>query len=202
MPKCIAVKALVACVLLASLTALSLSYADAGRPLRDAGSHPGRFIEEYAERLGLEAETVAAIRTIVEATHLQSKAPGAKLHQAYTQMRALLSQEMPDEAAVMQQADIIGAMELEARKDRLQAMLRIRALLTPAQRQELMRLQGESSPRDRSDSWHACQADSANLCPNDASGRARLQCLYDHREALSETCRAALQTRKGDRPGP
>ena len=203
MPLCTAVKALVACVLLASLTAPGLSHADAGRPLRDAGSHPGRFLEEeYAERLGLEAETLAAIRTIVEAAHLQSKARWAELHQAHAQMRVLLSQEMPDEFAVMQQANAIAALDLAERKNRLQAMLRIRALLTPAQRQELIRLQGEFSTRGRFDSLHACQADSANLCSDAASGRARLQCLQDHHKELSETCRAALQTRRGDRHGP
>lgn len=203
MPICTAVTALVVCVLLASLTVPGLSHADAGRPLRDAGSHPGRFLEEeYAEQLGLEAETLAAIRTIVEAAHLQSKTLRAELHQAHVQMRALLSQEMPDEFAVMQQADAIGALDLAERKHRLQAMLRIRALLTPAQRQELIRLQGEPATRGRFDSIHACQADSTNLCPGAAPGRARLQCLHDHREQLSETCRAALQTRRGDRPGP
>ena len=200
---CTAVKALVACVLLASLTVPGLSYADAGRPPRDAGSHPGRFPEEeYAERLGLEAETLAAIRTIVEAARIQSKALRAELHAAHAQMRTLLSQELPEATAVMQQADTIGAMELAERKNRLQAMLQIRALLTPAQRQELIRLQGELSTRGRFGSLHACQTDSANLCPDAASGRARLQCLHDHLEELSEPCRTAIQSRRGDRQGP
>ena len=203
MPICSAVKALVACVLLASLTAPGLSHADSGRPPRDAGSRPGRFIEEeYAERLGLEAETLAAIHTIVEAARLQNKTLGAELHDAYAQMRALLSQEMPDAAAVMQQADTIGGLELAERKHRLQAMLHIRALLTPAQRQELIRLQGELSTRGRFDSLHACQADSANLCPDAAPGRVRLQCLHDHIEELSEACRAAIQRPRSGRHGP
>ena len=100
---------------------------------------PDRFIAEYAERLGLNQETLATIRTIVEASRAQGETLRAELRQAYAQMRASLSQEMPKEAAVMQQADAIGALELAIRKQRLQAMLRIRALLTPAQRQELSR---------------------------------------------------------------
>jgi Spy/CpxP family protein refolding chaperone len=203
MPIYTTIKTLMACMLLASLTAPGISHADTERLRRDSGSHPGRFIEEYAAQLGLEAETVTAIRAIVEATHQQNKDLWAKLHQAYAQMRTLLSQEMPDKAAVMQQADAIGAIELAARKNRLQAMLQIRALLKPAQRQELLRLQGEpSTTRDRFDSIRACQADSANLCSDAASGRARLQCLRDHVEALSETCRTALQSHRGDRQGP
>ena len=205
MPLCTAIKALLVCMLLASLTAPGRSHADSGRPPRDAGAgaHPGRFLEEeYAERLGLEAGTLAAIGAIAEAAHLQSKTLRTELHQAYAQMRALLSQALPDEFAVMQQADAISALDLAERKNRLQAMLRIRALLTPAQRQELIRLEGEFSTRGRFDSMHACQADSASLCPDATSGRARLQCLHEHREALSETCRTALQTRRGDRQGP
>jgi len=203
MPIWTAVKALAVCVLLASLTAPGLSHAEAGRPPRDADSHPGRFFEEeYAERLGLEAETLAAIRTIVQASRLQSKAIWTELQQAHAQMRALLSQAMPDTAAVMQQADTINALELAERKNRLQAMLQIRALLTPAQRQELVQLQGELSTRRRFDSLSACQADSANLCPDATPGRARLQCLHDHLAELSEACRAAFQSRRGDGHGP
>ncbi len=187
MPLCTAVKAFVACMLLASLAAPGRSHADTGRPPRDAGSYSGRFLEEeYAERLGLEAETLAAIHTIVETARLQNKTLWTELQQAHAQMRALLSQDTPDPAAVMQQADTIGALELAERKNRLQAMLQIRAILTPAQRQEL----------------GACQADSANLCADAASGRARLQCLRDHLEELSEPCRAAIQRPRGERPGP
>ena len=203
MPLCATVKALLACVLLASLAAPGLSRAEAGRPRRDAGSQPERFLEEeYVQRLGLEAETLAAIHTIVEATHLQSKTLRTELHAVYAQMRALLSQEMPDATAVMRLADTIGGLELAERKNRLQAMLHIRTLLTPAQRQELTELQGELSTRRRFDGLQACQADRANLCPDAASGRARLQCLRDHLEELSEACRAAIQTRRGDGRGP
>lgn len=203
MPTCTTVKALVAGVLLASLTVSGLSHADIGRPLREAGPSPGRFIEEeYAERLGLEAETLAAIRTIVEAAGLQNKALWAEMHRAYAQMRQLLSQEMPDTAAVMQQADTISALELTERKNRLQAMLQIRALLTPAQRQELVRLQGELATRGRFNTMSACQADSANFCADAAPGRVRLQCLHDHLAALSEACRTALQRLRDERRGP
>ena len=196
------VNALMVCVLLTALTTPGLSHAGAERPPRDAGTQPDRFIAEHAERLGLEAETLTAIHAIVEASRLQSKALWAELHQAHAQMRALRSQETPDPASVMRQADTIGALELAERKNRLQAMLQIRTLLTPAQRQELIRLQGELSTRRRFDSLPACQADSANLCPDAAPGRARIQCLRDHLEALSETCRDALQTRRGEGHGP
>ena len=189
------IKALAVWVLLVGLTALGSSYADSRRPPRDAGSQSDRFIEEQAEQLGLDEKTMAAIRTIVDASRARGQTLRAELHTAYAQMRALLSQELPDEAAVMQQADTIGALELTERKNRLQAMVRIRALLTPVQRQELIRRQGELHSRRRPDFMQACQADSTNLCPDATHWRPRMQCLHNHIEELSETCRAAIQTR-------
>jgi len=188
-------KALAVCVLLVGLTAPGSGRADSRRPPREAGSQSDRFIAEQAERLGLDAKTLAAVRTTVDASRARGEAIRAELHTAYTQMRELLSQDLPDEAAVMQQADTIGALELAERKNRLQAMLQIRALLTPAQRQELIRLQKEMPSGRRPELMQACQTDSVNLCPNAAHWRTRMQCLHDHIEELSEACRAAIQTR-------
>jgi Spy/CpxP family protein refolding chaperone len=193
---------LVVCVLLTALTAPGVSRAEAERPPRDTSARPDRFIAEYAERLGLDQETLVTIRTIVEASRAQGETLRADLRQAYAQMRALLSQEEPNEAAVMQQADAIGALELAARKQRLLVMLRIRALLTPAQRQELSRLQETWHTRRRSDFMPACQAESTAFCPDVASGRAHLECLYEHLADLSEACRTAIQGRKGDGRSP
>jgi Spy/CpxP family protein refolding chaperone len=193
---------LVVCVLLTALTAPGVSRAEAERPSRDTRARPDRFIAEYAERLGLDKETLVAIRTIVDASRAQGETLRADLRQAYAQMRALLSQERPNEAAVMQQADAIGALELAARKQRLQVMLRIRALLTPAQRQELIRLQETWHTRRRADFMPACQAESTDFCPDAAPGRPHLECLYEHMADLSAACRIAIQGRKEDDRSP
>jgi Spy/CpxP family protein refolding chaperone len=189
------IRALAVCVLLVGLTAPGRSYADSRRPPRDAGSQSDRFIEEQAEQLGLDEKTMAAIRTIVDGSRARGETLRAELRTANAQMRALLSQALPDEAAVMQQADTIGALELAERKNRLQAMLQIRTLLTSAQRQELIRRQGELYSRRRPDLMQACQADSTNLCPDATHWRSRMQCLHNHLEELSETCRATIQAR-------
>jgi Spy/CpxP family protein refolding chaperone len=189
---------LVVCVLLTTLAASGVSRAEAERPSRDTNTRPDRFIAEYAERLGLNQETLRTIHTIVDASRAQGETLRADLRQAYAQMRALLSQEEPNEAAVMQQADAIGALELAARKQRLQVMLRIRALLTPVQRQELSRLQETWHARRRPDFMPACQAESTDFCPDAAPGRPHLECLSEHMAELSEACRTAIQGRKGD----
>src|SRR5262245_905838 len=196
------INVLVVCVLLTALTAPGVSRAEAERSPRDTSARPERFIAEYAERLGLDKETLVMIRTIVDASRAQGETLRADLRQAYAQMRALLSQEGPNEAAVMQQADAIGALELAARKQRLQVMLRIRALLTPEQRQRLIRLQETWHTRRMPDVMPACQAESTDFCPDVAPGRPHLECLYDHMAELSEACRTALQGRKRDGRAP
>ena len=189
---------LVVCVLLTALTALDVSRAEAQRPSRDTSAQLDRFIAKYAERLGLDEETLGTIRTIVAASRVQEETLRAELRQAQAQMRTLLSQEVPNAAAVMQQADAIGALELASRKQRLQVMLRIRALLTPAQRQELMRLQETWHTRRRPAIMQACQAESTDLCPDAAPGRPHLECLYEHMAELSEACRIAIQGGRGE----
>jgi Spy/CpxP family protein refolding chaperone len=193
---------LVVCVLLTALTAPGVGRAGAERPPRDTSARLDRFTAEYVERLGLDKETLATIRTIVDASRAQGETLRADLRQAYARMRTLLSQEEPNEAAVMQHADTIGALELAARKQRLQVMLRIRALLTPAQRQELIRLQETWHTGRRSDVMPACQAESTDFCPDVAPGRPHLECLYEHMADLSEACRTAIQGRKGDGRSP
>jgi len=198
MPVRTTINVLVVCVLLTAITALDISRAGAQKPPRDASAQLDRFIAESAERLGLDKETLATIHTIVEASRAQEENMRTELRQAQARMRTLLSEEGPQEAAVMQQADAIGTLELAIRKQRLQAMLRIRALLTPAQRQELMRLQESWHTRRRLESMPACQTESTALCPDTAPGHPYLECLYEHMAELSEACRTALQSRRGE----
>jgi Spy/CpxP family protein refolding chaperone len=192
------VNVLVVCVLLTALTTLDIRRAEAQRPSRDASAHLDRFITTYAEQLALDKETLTTIHTLVEASRAQEEALRTELRQAQAQMRTLLSQEVPNTAAVMQQADTIGSLELASRKQRLQVMLRIRALLTPAQRQELMRLQETWHTRRRPAIMQACQAEGTALCPDAAPGRPHLECLYEHMAELSEACRMAIQNGRGD----
>jgi Spy/CpxP family protein refolding chaperone len=198
MPVRTTINVLVVCVLLTALTALAVRRAEAQRPSRDAGTELDRFIAAHAEQLALDQETLATIRTLVDASRAQGEALRTELRQARAQMRALLSQEMPDTAAVMQQADTIGSLELANRKQRLQVMLRIRALLTPAQRQELIRLQETWRTRRRPAIMQACQGEGTALCPDAAPGRPYLECLYEHMTELSDVCRTALQDGRGD----
>ncbi|MBW2493182.1 MAG: Spy/CpxP family protein refolding chaperone [Deltaproteobacteria bacterium] len=180
----------------AVLAVLTLSGASSARPPfgpPDSDRDPGAFIEENAEALELDDETLGAIRGIVA----QSKAKGDQLHarlrESREQLKALLDQGAPDESAVMKQIETIGAVEIEMHKHRLGTMLEIRALLTPEQREQMTRLRDESRGRWRHALREACQEDLETLCPDAADRWSRKQCLRDQREQLSAACRDALE---------
>ena len=101
------------------------------------------MLEHHAERLGLDEATRAGIRTLAEASRPETEALEEQVHALREEMRGLLDQEQPDVDAVMRQADRIGAAEIELDKHRLRTLLAIRALLTPEQRRELVRIHEE-----------------------------------------------------------
>jgi Spy/CpxP family protein refolding chaperone len=114
-----------------------------GRPPFD------RILERHAERLKLDEATREKIRAIGVETQTEARPIRDQLRESRDEMRRLLGQDIPDEAVVMRQAERIGSLETEMQKQRLRAMLRIRALLTPEQRQELVKIHEERRGRRR-----------------------------------------------------
>jgi len=192
---------------LAILSSLFLSAAALARP--PFGGPPGHhgpegLVEEHAERLGLDDETRAAIRAIVDESHERA----AELHEDHRQarraLRDLLSQDSPDEAAVMQQAERLGAIETEMTKHRLKTMLRIHALLTPEQRKEMMAIRRESHGGPEM-VLEECEEELGTLCPDADSPFDQMGCLHEHADRVSEGCGSALETlrhKRGFRRGP
>ena len=105
-----------------------------GRPPLDA------LLERHAERLALDAETLARIRAAADASRPEHERLADALHALRLEMRERLGEDAPDRDAVMELADRIGAAETALDKHRLATLLEIRALLTPAQRRELVRI--------------------------------------------------------------
>jgi Spy/CpxP family protein refolding chaperone len=193
---------LVACGLLIGLAVPVASLAQPPGP-RDGPRHrwghhrgpePDRFIARHAEELGLSAETLDAIEKIVDESRVQSEAIREKLRGEYEVLHGYLTQEMPDESAVMAQAEAIEALKLAAHKNRLRAMIAIRNQLTPEQRQELVRIRDERMPRGRKRGpMSACRDDLARLCPEAEPGQSTLQCLSSRWGDLSDACRGAFE---------
>jgi len=132
-------------VLLAGVAVATVGFAQppsGGHHRGDGGHHRGHraagFIEEHAARLGLDDETREAIDEIVDESRMRARELRGELRGLHDEMYDLLSQETPDEAAVMQQAEAIGQVETALHKHRLETLIKIRALQTPEQRAELM----------------------------------------------------------------
>jgi Spy/CpxP family protein refolding chaperone len=118
-----------------------------GGPHRGKGPSIDRLLERNAERLGLDEEKQAEIRAASKAARVRNKPLREQLDRLHDEMRELLNQLEPDEAAVLSKADQIGALKTELRKQQLRSMLEIRAMLTPEQRAELVKIHEER--RDR-----------------------------------------------------
>ncbi len=132
------------------LLAAVLAAACGALPARAGGHGPGHepppldaLLERNAERLGLDADTLARVRTIVAASRPEHDRLADEVHALRLEMRALLSGDAPDRDAVMGLADRIGAAETALDKHRLATLLQIRMLLTPEQRRELVRIHDE-----------------------------------------------------------
>jgi Spy/CpxP family protein refolding chaperone len=184
---------------LALVAALTLPLAaQAGRGFGGRGHDrpmaPGRMIEKHAERLGLSEATLASIDEIVKTSRAGSEELREELQAAHRDMRDLLMQDEPSEPDVMAQAALISDVELELKQSRLRAMLHIRGLLTPEQRDELRKIREENQESAFVEVRKACDADAQALCPDAAEGPERMRCMRESREQLSDECRGALRS--------
>ena len=100
----------------------------------------GRGHDKLAEKiqgLGLNTESQAAVDQVLEQARTTREAQRQELRAAHEQMRTLLDQDAPALDAVMAHADSIGALETQARKQKLETMLALRALIGVEQWQKL-----------------------------------------------------------------
>lgn len=106
-----------------------------------------RILERHAERLRLDE----AVQERVRAIAAEAEQEGASLRETLDREREalhdLLAQDAPDADAVMRQAEAVGAAETAMHKQRLRTLLEVRALLTPAQRAELVEIFDEKRAR-------------------------------------------------------
>jgi Spy/CpxP family protein refolding chaperone len=124
-----------------------------------ANRHGGRHgrggmlggIERGVDQLELTPENRKAADAIFDEARTELRALRDPSRTAHEQMRTLLDQQSPSLEAVLAQADAIGALELEAKKTELEAMVKVRQLLTSEQWQQLHTQHGPGRRGDRSD---------------------------------------------------
>jgi Spy/CpxP family protein refolding chaperone len=134
-------------LLATSATALTIPGVGLAQPA--AGRFPpGRpeahLIERHAEELGLDEETVAAVKKLADESREADQKAIEETGKAWARMRELLDQELPDETALLEQAAAISRVSGEMQKRRLQTTLRVRSLLTPEQRAKFMELRKQA----------------------------------------------------------
>lgn len=110
---------------------------------------PGSRLERLIEELGLDTQTLAQVDALIDASRDKKRTLRRQLREARKHMRSLLEAEEPQETELLEQADRIGGLRTELRKEQLKTMLRVRALLSPEQRAKLLERLNKGPRRGR-----------------------------------------------------
>jgi Spy/CpxP family protein refolding chaperone len=141
--------ALAACLALPLGAGVARAELPGGRPPERGAAPwapPDARLEQQLRELGLDSTQLAKTQAILADAKRTREEIDGRLQKAFEEMRTLLEQDTPNEAAVMSQADRIGAIRTEGRKAMLHALLAVRADLTPAQRQKLNEMMRRDGP--------------------------------------------------------
>jgi Spy/CpxP family protein refolding chaperone len=121
---------------LSLLVVFGLAPSASARPRGDGFDRLTR-LGERIDSLGLDDATRAAIHTSIAGAQAEQSKIRGQLRDAYSGLRTLMRQDLPDEAAVSTQLDTIGVLQTEYKKQTTLAWLTALAQLTPDQRASL-----------------------------------------------------------------
>lgn len=131
----------------ASLVGLAASALACGPPAGGCGGPGGPegrgfdelgSLERRIQRLDLDDKTRDAAFAIIDGARATTRDLQAAVHTEHEQMHTLLEQDSPNEGAILAQVDRISAATSALRKQELSTMLGVRALLSPAEREQLL----------------------------------------------------------------
>lgn len=92
---------------------------------------------KWAKELGITDEQRAAMKNLLSASKEETGANSEKIQKLALEQAELLSQDAPDEAAVMKVVDQLGVLRNEMARHRIRLMLAAQKILTPEQRAKL-----------------------------------------------------------------
>lgn len=141
----LALGALALALILAETAAAQVSLG----PRVAAGLPEVRLAERNAEKLELDEKTIAAVQKLAADTTARDEKLGEKLKNERLKLRDLLDQDLPEEAALMKQAEVVTGLTSEMQKNQLDTTLRLRALLNPEQRKAFMEIRKTAKPPRR-----------------------------------------------------
>ena len=104
------------------------------------GTAEVRLVERNAERLKLDEKTLAAVQALGAEATAEDEKLNKQLRDERLKLRDLLSEELPEEAALMKQSQLVSKLGADIQKLQMQTTLRVRKLLTVEQRKELLEL--------------------------------------------------------------
>ena len=100
----------------------------------------GAWLQRLTNKLDLDDDTRASVLAVIEAGRERTRDARKELKAAHVQMHGLLQADQSDEAEVLAQVERIGTLRTALNKQRMQTMLRVRALLSPEQRAALLEM--------------------------------------------------------------
>jgi Spy/CpxP family protein refolding chaperone len=123
------------------------------KPPFPPGLAEGRLIaqmDDDAEQLDLDEKTRAKLDAAIDQLRAAEDAYREKSQAAIKKLNDLLNEDTPNEKALLEASAAIGVMTDEVRNRRLTETLAFRALLTPEQLKEFMKLRKQLPlPRDK-----------------------------------------------------
>jgi protein CpxP len=119
------------------------------------GPPPDGGLQRQLDKLNLDSTQQQQVQAVLDAAKQQRSQFRTQLETARDQMHELMTQDPPDEAKIMAQADALGQLQNQAHKAMLHTMLQVRAVLTPEQRTQLEDLM----PPGPGPHHHGCQGD-------------------------------------------
>lgn len=123
-------------IALAAALAVSLGFATPSLA-GGKGGHGGPRLERAIDRLELDEAKRAEVFSVLDAARPASRELREQIRAAHQELRTLLAAPAIDEAAVLVQADAIGALRTELSKHRLSTLLQVREQLSPEEQEKL-----------------------------------------------------------------
>jgi Spy/CpxP family protein refolding chaperone len=150
---------------------------------------------DIAGQLDLSDEVRGRIRERLELAWPKSRERLRAQSESMNRIKELLGDTNPDRDRVRAESTRLSEIQADIRINRLELLLDIREMLSPAERERLTRLrEGEDLPKLRAIPIE-CRADAARLCTGLEEGLGLRLCLLQNRDQISQACKDAGRDR-------
>ena len=130
------------------LVALMLSLGTAVA-LAGPGHAPPALKRKFMKKLGLDGKQIKQIDDLTYRADREKLDIRHEIEKNHLDLQQLMSADKPNEAAIFSKLEKISALELKLKKNRIGLMLKIRAILTPQQWEQLQEFQAARQAKRR-----------------------------------------------------